>query len=111
MAPSSNEADQKLSRNALIALVVGSMVGSGIFALPASFGRTTGALGAMIAWAIAGTGMLMLAFCSKPCHTASRTSMPASMPTPRPGLATISALLRQLDTGWDVALQMSPASS
>ena len=61
MAPSPNEADQKLSRSALIALVIGSMVGSGIFALPASFGRATGALGAMIAWIIAGTGMLMLA--------------------------------------------------
>ncbi|WP_439369830.1 basic amino acid/polyamine antiporter [Bradyrhizobium sp. DASA03120] len=57
-----NEADQKLSRNALIALVIGSMVGSGIFALPAQFGRTTGALGAIIAWVIAGTGMLTLAF-------------------------------------------------
>lgn len=62
MAPSSNEAIQKLSRTALIALVVGSMVGSGIFALPASFGHATGALGAMLAWLIAGTGMLMLAF-------------------------------------------------
>jgi arginine:ornithine antiporter / lysine permease len=61
MASSSNEADQKLSRSALVALVIGSMVGSGIFALPASFGRATGALGAMIAWIIAGTGMLMLA--------------------------------------------------
>ena len=62
MAPSSKQADQKFSRSALIALVIGSMVGSGIFALPASFGRATGALGAMIAWIIAGTGMLMLAF-------------------------------------------------
>jgi arginine:ornithine antiporter / lysine permease len=62
MAASPNKADQKLSRSALIALVVGSMVGSGIFALPAAFGRATGALGAMIAWIIAGTGMLMLAF-------------------------------------------------
>jgi len=62
MAPPSSQADQGLSRNALIALVIGSMVGSGIFALPAAFGRTTGALGAIIAWAIAGTGMLMLAF-------------------------------------------------
>jgi arginine:ornithine antiporter / lysine permease len=62
MASSSNEVDQKFSRSALIALVIGSMVGSGIFALPASFGRATGALGAMIAWVIAGTGMLMLAF-------------------------------------------------
>ncbi|WP_158670322.1 basic amino acid/polyamine antiporter [Bradyrhizobium guangdongense] len=62
MAASTSEADDKLSRNALIALVIGSMVGSGIFALPAQFGRTTGALGAIIAWMIAGTGMLMLAF-------------------------------------------------
>jgi arginine:ornithine antiporter/lysine permease len=44
MAPASNEADQKLPRLALMALVIGSMVGSGIFALPASFGRATGAL-------------------------------------------------------------------
>jgi arginine:ornithine antiporter/lysine permease len=61
MAPSPTEADQKLSRTALIALVIGSMVGSGIFALPASFGQATGALGATIAWIIAGAGMLMLA--------------------------------------------------
>ena len=54
--------DQKLSRGALIALVVGSMVGAGIFALPSAFGRTTGGLGALIAWCIAGAGMLMLAF-------------------------------------------------
>ena len=53
---------QQLSLRALIALVVGSMIGSGIFALPAAFGRATGALGALIAWAIAGGGMLMLAF-------------------------------------------------
>ena len=53
---------QKLSLRALVALVVGSMVGSGIFALPSAFGRATGALGALIAWAIAGVGMLMLAF-------------------------------------------------
>ena len=54
--------EQKLSLTALIALVVGSMVGSGIFTLPAAFARATGALGAAIAWLIAGAGMLMLAF-------------------------------------------------
>src|SRR6476660_2669587 len=62
MTPSSSSSDQKLSRGALTALVVGSMIGSGIFALPSTFGRATGALGAMIAWAIAAGGMLMLAF-------------------------------------------------
>jgi len=54
-------AEQKLSLRALIALVVGSMIGSGIFALPSAFGRATGGLGALIAWVIAGVGMLMLA--------------------------------------------------
>jgi arginine:ornithine antiporter / lysine permease len=57
-----SSADQKLSLRALVALVVGSMIGSGIFALPSAFGRATGGLGALIAWAIAGVGMLMLAF-------------------------------------------------
>jgi arginine:ornithine antiporter/lysine permease len=57
-----SSAEQKLSLGALIALVVGSMIGSGIFAVPAAFGRATGALGALIAWSIAGAGMLMLAF-------------------------------------------------
>ncbi|SFM03717.1 basic amino acid/polyamine antiporter [Variovorax sp. OV329] len=54
--------DRKLSFGALIALVVGSMIGSGIFAVPSAFGRSTGGLGALIAWTIAGVGMLMLAF-------------------------------------------------
>ncbi len=53
---------QKLSRGALLALVVGSMVGAGIFTLPSAFGRSTGVVGALVSWAIAGTGMLMLAF-------------------------------------------------
>jgi arginine:ornithine antiporter / lysine permease len=60
--PSPISPEQKLSRSALVALVVGSMVGSGIFALPAAFGRATGGFGALIAWAIAGAGMLTLAF-------------------------------------------------
>ena len=54
--------NQKLSLPSLISLVVGSMIGSGIFAVPAAFGRSTGALGAIIAWAVAGAGMLMVAF-------------------------------------------------
>ena len=57
-----SSAEQKLSLRALIALVVGSMVGSGIFAIPRRSRRATGGLGALIAWTIAGVGMLMLAF-------------------------------------------------
>ncbi|SHN55246.1 basic amino acid/polyamine antiporter [Desulfovibrio litoralis] len=58
----SSENTQKLSLYALIALVMGSMIGSGIFALPSIFARNTGVFGALIAWSIAGFGMLMLAF-------------------------------------------------
>ena len=53
---------QKFTLATLMAMVVGSMVGAGIFSLPQAFGRATGPLGAVIAWTIAGVGMLMLAF-------------------------------------------------
>jgi arginine:ornithine antiporter/lysine permease len=52
----------KLSLPALTAMVVGSMVGAGVFQLPARFATQTGVYGALIAWAIAGLGMLTLAF-------------------------------------------------
>lgn len=52
----------KLSLMTLTAMVVGGMVGAGVFSLPARFGVATGILGSLIAWAIAGAGMLMLAF-------------------------------------------------
>ena len=53
--------DQKMSRMQLTAMVVGGMVGAGIFSLPRTFANATGPLGAVIAWIIAGTGMYMLA--------------------------------------------------
>jgi arginine:ornithine antiporter/lysine permease len=52
----------KLTLPTLTAMVVGSMVGAGVFSLPARFGVATGILGSLIAWAVAGAGMLMLAF-------------------------------------------------
>lgn len=53
---------QKMTLTTLTAMVIGGMVGAGVFSLPARFGVATGILGSLIAWAIAGTGMLMLAF-------------------------------------------------
>jgi arginine:ornithine antiporter/lysine permease len=53
---------KKVSLVTLTAMVVGSMVGAGVFSLPRRFATETGVYGALIAWAIAGTGMLMLAF-------------------------------------------------
>jgi arginine:ornithine antiporter/lysine permease len=57
----SSENVQKISLLALTTMVVGSMVGSGIFSLPRTFGNATGPFGALIAWAIAGGGMYTLA--------------------------------------------------
>jgi len=51
----------KISRTMLTAMVVGGMVGAGIFSLPSRFGGVTGPMGAVIAWIIAGSGMYMLA--------------------------------------------------
>ncbi len=56
-----SDSTQKFSLFALTGMVVGSMVGAGIFNLPGRFSAATGPFGAMIAWAIAGTGMYMLA--------------------------------------------------
>jgi arginine:ornithine antiporter/lysine permease len=53
---------RKFPLTTLIAMVVGSMVGAGIFSLPRNFALATGVFGALIAWVVAGTGMLMLAF-------------------------------------------------
>ena len=52
---------RKLSLFALTGMVVGSMVGSGIFSLPRTFGIATGPFGAIIAWCIAAGGMYTLA--------------------------------------------------
>ena len=59
---STEKSSDKVSLPTLTAMVVGSMIGSGVFLLPRRFGTETGVLGAIIAWTIAGTGMLMLAF-------------------------------------------------
>ncbi|QAY71993.1 amino acid permease [Agromyces protaetiae] len=52
----------KLGIPTMTAMVVGSMVGAGVFSLPRTFAAATGVAGALTAWLIAGTGTLMLAF-------------------------------------------------
>src|SRR6185437_1233076 len=59
--PLADKSVQKLSLFALTGMVVGSMVGSGIFSLPRTFGNATGPFGAIIAWLIAAGGMYTLA--------------------------------------------------
>ncbi|HAV87308.1 MAG TPA: arginine-ornithine antiporter, partial [Pseudomonas sp.] len=52
---------QKLRLGALVALVVGSMIGGGIFSLPQNMAASAGAGAVLIGWAITGIGMLTLA--------------------------------------------------
>src|SRR5215510_11522190 len=60
-ASSASATGGKLPLSSLTAMVIGSMVGAGIFNLPGRFATATGPFGALIAWAIAGTGMYTLA--------------------------------------------------
>jgi arginine:ornithine antiporter/lysine permease len=55
------ESENRLSLFSLSALVIGSMIGAGIFSLPRTFATATGPFGALIAWAIAAGGMYTLA--------------------------------------------------
>lgn len=55
-------ARSRLALPALTALVVGSMIGSGIFALPSQMAGSAAAGPLLIGWLVTGVGMLMLAF-------------------------------------------------
>jgi len=59
---STTSESEKLPLGTLTAMVVGGMVGAGVFSIPRNFASATGVYGALIAWTIAGLGMLMLAF-------------------------------------------------
>ena len=61
MSDAKDAPTQKMSVAVLAAMVVGSMVGAGVFNLPGRFASATGVVGALIAWAVAGAGMFMLA--------------------------------------------------
>lgn len=52
----------KLGLAALTAIVIGSMIGSGIFALPSQMAQMAAPIPLLIGWVITGVGMLMLAF-------------------------------------------------
>ncbi|GAA4841395.1 hypothetical protein GCM10023221_19150 [Luteimicrobium xylanilyticum] len=60
-ASSSGSQTVTVGLGALTAMVVGSMVGAGVFSLPARFTERTGVWGTLGAWAVAGAGTLTLA--------------------------------------------------
>ncbi|RRV50774.1 arginine-ornithine antiporter, partial [Pseudomonas sp. p99-361] len=57
-----SEPGQKLRLGALIALVVGSMIGGGIFSLPQNMAARADVGAVLIGWTITAVGMLALAF-------------------------------------------------
>jgi arginine:ornithine antiporter/lysine permease len=57
-----SQAAGKLSLLPLVGLVVGSMIGGGVFNLPSDMSAHAAPGAVMIGWAITGVGMLMLAF-------------------------------------------------
>jgi arginine:ornithine antiporter / lysine permease len=64
ISPAATNAAQKqntLSLSVLVALVVGSIIGSGIFGIPQNMAAGAGAGAIVIGWIITGIGMLMLA--------------------------------------------------
>lgn len=60
-AEASNALQRKLPLSLLVALVVGSILGSGIFGLPQNMAAGAGAGAVLIGWLITGVGMLALA--------------------------------------------------
>ncbi|MBT8765621.1 arginine-ornithine antiporter [Metapseudomonas boanensis] len=57
-----SDSAEKLKLGALVALVVGSMVGGGIFSLPQNMAASADVGAILIGWAITAVGMLTLAF-------------------------------------------------
>ncbi|TDX83652.1 arginine:ornithine antiporter (APA family) [Neorhizobium sp. R1-B] len=57
-----NTTTRKLRAGSLTALVIGSMIGSGVFSLPQNMAAGAGPLAVMIGWAITAMGMLALVF-------------------------------------------------
>jgi arginine:ornithine antiporter/lysine permease len=61
-ASPAGETSSKLTLLPLVALVIGSMIGGGVFNLPSDMSAHASPAAIIIGWAITGVGMLMLAF-------------------------------------------------
>ncbi len=61
MSQNATSTTARVSVLALTGMVVGSMVGGGVFELPQEFGAVAGVVAAVLAWVVAGLGMLSLA--------------------------------------------------
>ena len=60
--PVAKSSSRRLGLTALVALVVGSMIGGGVFSLPQNMAKGAAPAAILIGWLISGIGMLALAF-------------------------------------------------
>jgi arginine:ornithine antiporter/lysine permease len=97
--PRTEQANDKVSLPTLTAMVVGSMIGSGVFLLPRRFGTETGVFGVIIGWTLAGTGMLMLAFVFQRLATRKPDLDAGIFAYAKRGSATMSGSIRRSDIG------------
>jgi arginine:ornithine antiporter/lysine permease len=81
----------KLRLGALTALVIGSMVGSGVFSLPQNMAAGAGPLAIIIGWGITAVGMLALVFVYQSLATRKPELDAGPMPMPRQASAPSSA--------------------
>lgn len=61
-AVAAGSGEKKLGLSALVALVIGSMIGGGVFSLPQNFALVASPGALIVGWVITGIGMLCLAF-------------------------------------------------
>lgn len=74
---------------ALTALVISSMIGSGIFSLPQNMAAVAGSQALLLGWLITGVGALSFSACHfRPCPNLSPNWMAVFIRTP----ATVSAI-------------------
>ena len=88
-----SEDNRKLKLGALTALVVGSMIGGGIFSIPQNMASGAEAGAILIDWGITAIGMLMFAFVFRHWSTASLIWTMVCMPTPKRASAIIWGFL------------------
>ena len=79
-----------LDKGLLTALVVGSMIGAGVFSLPQNMAAKAGPLAILIGWTITGIGMLALAFVYQSLSIRKPELNSGPMPMPAPASVTLS---------------------
>lgn len=83
---------KELSLLGLSMIVIGSMLGGGVFNLPSSISQSAGVVASLLAWLITGVGVFFIAKVFRPFQRKSLKLSAESTITPKTDLAIILAL-------------------